>query len=84
MKNIEAMPVESIRVLSLLKLPDGVLCAEVPCADYSALQKLPHSLEVSCHWMRARVIVTRTGWDSDRCVAFYKDNVSHAFGVKGA
>jgi len=84
MKNIEAMPVESVPVSSLSKLPDGVLCAEVPCTDYSALQKLPHSLEVCCHWMRARVIVTRTGWDSDRCVAYYKDNILHALSVRGA
>ena len=84
MRNIEATPIESVRVLSLSKLPDGVLCAEVPCADYSALQKLPHSLEVSCHWMRARVIVTRTGWDSDRRIAYYKDNILHALSADGA
>ena len=84
MNSIEAMPVESIPVSSLSKLPDGVLCAEVPCADYSALQKLPHSLEVCCHWMRARVIVTRTGWNSDRRIAYYKDNILHAIGVNGA
>lgn len=69
---------DSIRVLSLSSLPDGTLCAEVPCADYSALKRLPHTIEVCAHQMRRRVILSRTGWDSDRCVAFFKDNVLYA------
>lgn len=65
----QAQPVNNtIPVLELCTLPDGVKVATVACADYEAKASLPGAirlgaLELGC-----------SGWDSDRCVAFYRSD----------
>ena len=66
---------DSIRVIEAYTLPDGVNFVSVPCADYAALKDLPDAISYECQ------LYGWTGWDSDRCVAFYKTDRAFAFRV---
>lgn len=50
---------------------------EVPCADYDALVMLSTVLSYN------GLLYGRTGWNSDRCVAYYQSGVTIAHVVKG-
>ncbi len=66
MKHLHANPVKGIRVLKAYTLPDGVKYLEIRCRDYKHLTQLPEIVELNNR------IYSRTGWDSDHCVACYK------------
>lgn len=58
-----------IPVLCVETLPDGVRVVIVTCADYEALRTLPRAISYDSR------AYGRSGWDSDRCVAFYRTDV---------
>lgn len=58
----------AIAVLELCTLPDGVKVATVACADYDAKCELPGAIRLRGHELGC------SGWDSDRCVAFYRSD----------
>jgi len=67
LRNRFAMPiVDRVRVLGHEELPDGQICITVPCPNYQALTELPPMLEFNDKRFG------RTGWNSDRMIAYYK------------
>jgi len=67
-----ANKVKAVRVLSVEQLPDGVTVLLVPCADHSEFRRLPHVVS------RDGTYYGRTGWNSDREVAYFRDDAEVA------
>lgn len=65
----------AVAVLSLETLPDGVQVVTVPCADYDAVQALPRAIELG------GVRYGRTGWNSDRFIAYFRSDATIATAV---
>lgn len=65
----------AIAVLSLETLPDGVQVVTVPCADFAALEALPQAIELEGQHYG------RTGWNSDRFVAYFRSDKAVATAV---
>ena len=65
MKNAKANH-SLIQVLTVERMPDGDECLTVDCEDYAALKSLPAAVEFGGR------LFARTGWNSDRCVAYFK------------
>lgn len=63
----------AISIYTACTLPDGVGYLEIPCVDYEDLQELPDAV------LYRGQTYTRTGWDSDRCVACFKTNLVPAY-----
>lgn len=55
----------AIRVLSCQRLP-GEICITTACADYGEWQQLPDVVHFNGE------LFTKTGWNSDHHVAYYK------------
>jgi len=55
---------------------EGVLWLEVPCAGYEELKALSAALEYEGR------VCGRSGWNSDRGVAYYNSGRKSAVGVK--
>lgn len=53
------------------KLPD-CRCLEVDCADFDAYKDLPKAVEFN------GALFGLTGWNSDRCMAYYKSGMPMA------
>jgi hypothetical protein len=53
-------------VSALAALPDGTTAAVVPCSDHEMFESLPPALEI------AGDLYGKTGWNSDRGVAYYR------------
>lgn len=53
-------------------LPDGVRFIEVDVTDHVAFTALPKAVEFDGR------LYARTGWDSDRCVAFFRTDAAMA------
>jgi hypothetical protein len=66
--------VAAVSVISSYKL-EGALWVEVPCSGYEALEALPAALEYEGK------VCGRTGWNSDRGVAYYSSSRKVAKGV---
>lgn len=58
----------AIRVECFGTLPDGVRYLTTACADYDALRALPEVVNFCGN------LYARTGWNSDRCIAYYRDD----------
>ncbi len=73
MTNATANAVRScFPVLSTETLPNGVDVLTIPCADSDVLATLPAAVE------HAGTLYGRTGWNSDRCVAYFRSDASIA------
>jgi hypothetical protein len=59
----------TINVQSIEVLPDGDTCATLACDDYEMYRTLPPLLALA-----NGVRVARTGWNSDKLVAYYKSS----------
>ncbi len=71
-----ANPVEgSITVISAVTM-EGNLWIEVPCADYDVFSALPAAIEY------CGKVCGKTGWNSDRCVAYFSSGRKVATAVK--
>jgi len=66
---LAAEAVGGVVVIRAETLPDGVRVLVVPCGDY---ERMPQAVE---HGGR---LYGRTGWDSDRMVAFYRTDAAVA------
>jgi len=66
----------SIRIVDIESMPDNTLILVVPCQDYSHRSMLPEVISY------ANITYVITGWNSDRCVAYYKPNGLFASVVK--
>jgi len=63
----KATPIsDALPVLVAETLPNGVRVVTVPCADWDAVSRLPPAVAFEGREYG------RTGWDSDRRVAFYR------------
>ena len=60
--------VNAVTVLSAEELPDGVKVLLVPCSDYEEFKSLPHAVQ------RNGEYYGRTGWNSDRHVAYFRND----------
>lgn len=47
-------------------LPNGVHIIEIPCQDYETKKRLPRAIEYQGR------LYGCSGWNSDRCVAYYR------------
>lgn len=56
-------------VLMIEELPDGVKVAIISCSDYDAFSALPGGLEIG------RDTYGKSGWNSDKNVAYYRTDV---------
>ena len=68
-----AKPINGLVVLEHQCLPDGVNVLIVPCAGYEGVQQLPKVVECE------GTVYGYTGWNSDRNVAYYRDDAMLAF-----
>jgi len=64
--------VEAVTVLAVEKLPDGVIVLIVPCGSYDEYRNLPHVVS------REGAYYGRTGWNSDRGIAYFRDDAEFA------
>ena len=68
-KTLNATPIQgSIEIVNWQVLPDGDMLIEIARMDYDHLKTLPAGI------LHEDVEYGRTGWDSDRCRAFYKSS----------
>jgi hypothetical protein len=65
-KSKKATRVDLLQIVQYGRLPDGVHIVEVPCADHDAYLKLPKGLSFEDRTYGL------SGWNSDRCVAYYR------------
>jgi len=63
----------AVTVRSTETLPDGVKVVMVDVADYIDFIRTPHAIEYDGQ------IYGRTGWNSDRCIAYYRTDRLVAF-----
>ena len=64
-----AAPVSNaIEVIHVETLPDGVTVVIVPCADRGVFAKLPKAIAYGGE------AYGRSGWNSDRCCAYYRSD----------
>lgn len=68
-----AKPLNGIVVLEYYKLPDGTNEIVVGCNGYEEMQRLPKVVECE------GIVYGFTGWNSDRNVAYYRDDALLAF-----
>ena len=57
-------------------LPDGVGVVTIDCANYIGFIRTPHAIEYD------GTVYGRSGWNSDRCCAYYRTDIKPAFVVK--
>jgi len=62
----------SISVIECGALPNGVHYLKVSCQNSDTYLNLPAALECN------DVVYGRTGWDSDKCLAFYRTDAIFA------
>jgi hypothetical protein len=68
-----------VQVVTHETLPDGVQVVTTQCDDFAHLRTLPPALSFR------GAIYGRTGWNSDRCVAYYRtDAVQGLADILGA
>ena len=74
---MQAKAIENaITVRSAATLPDGVKIVELDVADYVDFIRKPQAIEYDGE------IYGRSGWNSDRHVAYYRSNVKPALAAK--
>jgi hypothetical protein len=74
---MHATPLKNaITVRQFETLPDGVGVVTIDCADYIGFIRTPHALEYD------GVVYGRSGWNSDKCCAYYRSDVKPAFVAK--
>jgi hypothetical protein len=66
----------AITIRSTETLPDGVKVVQLDVADYIDFIRKPHAIEYDGE------IYGRSGWNSDRHVAYYRSDVKPAFAAK--
>jgi hypothetical protein len=64
---------QSFTVRSTEALPDGVKVVKIDVADYIDFIRKPHAIEFNGE------IYGRSGWNSDRCIAYYRTDKLVAF-----
>ena len=72
---MQAKPVKSVSVVYGETLPNGVKVLVVPCENFDNLKRLPSALDYD------GLRYGRTGWNSDKCVAYYRTDHKVAFPV---
>jgi len=72
----KAKAIDAITILTAGTLPDGVKYLEAACADYDAYSALPQAVECDGR------VYGKTGWDSDKCLAFYRTDARIAFAIR--
>ena len=72
--NMQAKPLENaLSVKSVETLPDGVKVVTLDCRDWAGFGQSPSALEYDGE------VFGRTGWNSDRCVVYYRSDKKVAF-----
>jgi hypothetical protein len=66
--NMKASEVKAVRVLEECILPNGVRAFKASCVDYDSFRALPNVVELG------GVLFGLTGWNSDDCVAYYRND----------
>lgn len=72
------MRTQAIKALSVVAaetLPNGVKVAIIPCENYANLKSLPQAIDYD------GLRYGRTGWNSDRCIAYYRTDCKVAYPV---
>jgi hypothetical protein len=64
--------VANVLVINQSAVVEGVTCLVVDCEDFMTYKGLPQALEFQ------GVICGRSGWNSDKSVAYYQSNVALA------
>lgn len=64
---MKALPVNAI-IIDIHGILEGVVFAETSCEDYDHYRRLPQAVE-----FQGRVL-GKSGWNSDRCVAYYRSD----------
>ena len=67
-----ATAVNAVPVLSRENF-DGITCVLVSCPTQETLSKLPTAIRYE------GLVLGRTGWNSDSCVAYYRSDAALAF-----
>jgi hypothetical protein len=75
---MQASVVRNSVMLQSTAIIEGTLCLVVDCADFDAYKDLPAALSYN------EVVCGKTGWNSDKNVAYFQSNRSIAYVSKGA
>jgi len=68
--------INAITVRSTETLPNGVKVVQIDVADYIDFIRKPHAIEYDGE------LYGRSGWNSDRHVAYYRSDIKPALAVK--
>ncbi len=68
----------AISVRTAVTLPDGVKVVTIDVADYIDFIRTPHAVEYNGQ------VYGRSGWNSDKCIAYYRTDITPAFAAFNA
>lgn len=72
-----ATRVDNAIVITSSQTRDGICVLETPCNTFSDYKSLPTIVHISAF---GKSIFALTGWNSDRGVAYYRDDTFIAYG----